>query len=48
MQLTGSSFRRVLEFWRAVEAMDPDEINKVAMEHDALGALDLVNEALRR
>jgi L-rhamnose isomerase len=42
------NIQRVKEFWRAVEMMDANDINKIAMEHDALGALELVNEALRR
>ena len=42
------NIRRVKEFWRAVEKMDGREIGRVAREHDALGALELVNEALRR
>ena len=42
------NIQRVKDFWRAVEMMDVDEANRVANEHDALGALDLVNNALRR
>jgi sugar/nucleoside kinase (ribokinase family)/sugar phosphate isomerase/epimerase len=42
------NIRRVKEFWRAVTKMDSDEIERVAKEHDAIGALELVNEALRR
>ena len=42
------NIRRVKEFWNAVGLMDSDEIARVAREHDAIGALELVNEALRR
>ncbi len=28
--------------------MNADEIHRIAMEHDALGSLELVNEALRQ
>ena len=42
------NIRRVKDFWRAVTKMDSDEIERVAKEHDAIGALELVNEALRR
>ena len=42
------NIRRVKEFWNAVGMMDSDEIARVAKEHDAIGALELVNEALRR
>ncbi|KAL7464793.1 hypothetical protein ACHAXS_005132 [Conticribra weissflogii] len=42
------NIRRVKEFWRAVEKMDETELEAVAREHDALGALKLVNDALRR
>ena len=39
---------RVKEFWRAVVEMDAEEIERVAREHDAIGALKLVDKALRR
>ncbi|KAL7487025.1 hypothetical protein ACHAW6_012623 [Cyclotella cf. meneghiniana] len=42
------NIKRVKEFWRAVEMMNADEIHRITMEHDALGALELVNEALRQ
>ncbi|KAL9184529.1 hypothetical protein ACHAXT_012499 [Thalassiosira profunda] len=42
------NIRRVKEFWTAVGKMDSNEIERIAREHDAIGALELVNEALRR
>mmetsp|Transcript_8650 Transcript_8650/g.11356 ORF Transcript_8650/g.11356 Transcript_8650/m.11356 type:complete len:87 (-) Transcript_8650:54-314(-) len=42
------NIRRVKEFWRAAAAMDGNEVERIAKEHDAIGALELVNEALRR
>jgi xylose isomerase len=42
------NIRRVKEFWSAVTRMDSGEIERIAKEHDAIGALELVNEALRR
>ncbi len=42
------NIRRVMEFWTAVTKMDSEEIERIAKEHDAIGALELVNEALRR
>ena len=42
------NIRRVKEFWRAVGKMDVEEVKRVTSMHDALGALELVNEALRR
>ena len=41
------NIRRVKQFWAAVERMDPEEVRRVAAEHDALGALGLVDQALR-
>ena len=40
------NIRRVKEFWMAVTKMDSNEIRRIAREHDAIGALELVNEAL--
>lgn len=42
------NIRRVKELWRAAEMMDADDMNRIASEHDAIGALELVNEALRK
>ena len=42
------NIRRVKEFWRAVTRMDAEEVERIAREHDAIGALELVDEALRR
>ena len=42
------NIRQVKKFWAAVEKMDSSEIDRIAKEHDAIGALELVNEALRR
>jgi L-rhamnose isomerase len=39
---------RVKEFWSAVMKMDSAEIKRITAEHDAIGALELVNRALRR
>jgi sugar/nucleoside kinase (ribokinase family)/sugar phosphate isomerase/epimerase len=38
---------RVKAFWRAVEMMDESKANQAMKEHDAISALNLVNEALR-
>ena len=40
------NIRRVKRFSAAVERMDPEEVQRVASEHDALGALALVDAAL--
>ncbi len=42
------NIRRVMEFWSAVTKMDSGEIERITKEHDAIGALELVNEALRQ
>jgi sugar phosphate isomerase/epimerase len=42
------NIRRVKEFWSAVIKMDSAEIKRITAEHDAIGALELVNRALRR
>lgn len=41
------NIRRVKLFWAAVSRMDLDEVRRIASEHDALGALALVDQALR-
>eukprot|EP00571_Detonula_confervacea_P011125 CAMPEP_0172306676 /NCGR_PEP_ID=MMETSP1058-20130122/7699_1 /TAXON_ID=83371 /ORGANISM="Detonula confervacea, Strain CCMP 353" /LENGTH=1154 /DNA_ID=CAMNT_0013018641 /DNA_START=135 /DNA_END=3599 /DNA_ORIENTATION=- len=40
------NIRRVKQFWRAVVKMDSDEVERIAREHDAIGALELVDNAL--
>ena len=42
------NIRRVKEFWSAVMKMDSAEIKRITMEHNAIGALELVNKALKR
>lgn len=39
---------RVKSFWKAAGLMDSDRLERIAQEHDAIGALELVDEALRR
>lgn len=41
------NIRRVKEFWRAAGRMNKAELERIANEHDAIGALELVNQALR-
>lgn len=41
------NIRRVKEFWRAAGRMSKTELDRIANEHDALGALELVNQSLR-
>lgn len=41
------NIRRVKAFWRAAAAIDQDALRHVTEEHDAVGALELVNKALR-
>ena len=40
------NIRQAKRFWRAAAAMEESEIERVAREHDAVGALELVNRAL--
>ncbi|KAL7527556.1 hypothetical protein ACHAWF_002227, partial [Thalassiosira exigua] len=42
------NIRRAKELWRAAGRMDPEEVARAAREHDAVGALELVEDALRR
>ena len=42
------NIRQVKKYWMAVNNMDSHEIEKIAREHDAIGALELVNNALER
>jgi len=41
------NIRRVKQFWRAAGRMDRMELEKIASEHDAIGALELVDQSLR-
>lgn len=42
------NIRQVKKYWMAVNNMDSHEIERIAREHDAIGALELVNDALGR
>jgi xylose isomerase len=42
------NIRRVKAFWSAVTKLDATEVKRIACAHDAIGALELVNEALKR
>lgn len=41
------NIRRVKAFWRAASKLDGMGLRRITDEHDAIGALELVNEALR-
>lgn len=41
------NIRRVMEFWKAVGKIDSEELMAIQSEHDAIGALKLVDKALR-
>jgi len=41
------NIQRVKAFWRAAKNLDSTKLTQIANEHDALGALELVNQALR-
>lgn len=41
------NIRRVKEFWTAAGRMSRTELERIASEHDAIGALELVNQSLR-
>lgn len=41
------NIQRVKAFWRAAVAMDKTKLKKTTDEHDAIGALEIVNDALR-
>lgn len=43
----GYNIARVKAFWRAVEKMDQAKVERAMREHDAIAAIELVNEALR-
>ena len=38
---------RVKRFWSAAKNMDTKELRRIMDEHDAVGALDMINEVLR-
>jgi len=42
------NIRQVKKYWMAVNNMDSNEIERIAREHDAIDALELVNNALGR
>jgi hypothetical protein len=42
------NIRRVKAFWYAASSMDADRLKRVMDEHDAIGALELVDDSLRR
>jgi ribokinase len=42
------NIRRVKAFWYAASSMDTDRLKRVMDEHDAIGALELVDDSLRR
>jgi len=41
------NIRRVKDFWSAAGRMSKTELERIASEHDAIGALELVNQSLR-
>jgi xylose isomerase len=41
------NIRRVKAYWKATGAIDADTLRQVAWDHDAIGALEIVDEALR-
>ena len=41
------NIRQVKKFWTAAGAIDKANLTEVMKEHDAIGALEIVNEALR-
>jgi ribokinase len=41
------NIRQVKKFWTAAGAIDKATLKKIMKEHDAIGALEIVNEALR-
>eukprot|EP00984_Skeletonema_dohrnii_P020946 scaffold10350_cov119-Skeletonema_dohrnii-CCMP3373.AAC.4 len=41
------NIRRVKDFWYAAGRMSKTELERIASEHDAIGALELVNQSLR-
>ncbi|GKY96706.1 hypothetical protein MPSEU_000630100 [Mayamaea pseudoterrestris] len=44
----GYNIRRVKEFWKASSMINVEKLKDVAAEHDAIGALELVDDLLRR
>ena len=41
------NIRQVKAFWSAVEALDTTKLKEITDEHDAIGALEIVNNAFR-
>jgi sugar phosphate isomerase/epimerase len=41
------NIKQMKKFWHAAGAMDETQLQQVVKEHDAIGALEVVNEALR-
>mmetsp|Transcript_21652 Transcript_21652/g.36797 ORF Transcript_21652/g.36797 Transcript_21652/m.36797 type:complete len:766 (-) Transcript_21652:1379-3676(-) len=41
------NIQRVKDFWNAAGRMSKSELERIASEHDAIGALELVNQSLR-
>lgn len=41
------NIKQAKKFWAAAEAIDEETLQRVVKEHDAIGALEVVNEALR-
>jgi sugar phosphate isomerase/epimerase len=41
------NIKRVKRYWKAAGAIDPARLEEIMREHDAIGALELVDEALR-
>jgi sugar/nucleoside kinase (ribokinase family)/sugar phosphate isomerase/epimerase len=42
------NIRRVKAFWKAAKQMDAPTMRNIVQAHDAVGAIEMVNEALRR
>lgn len=42
------NIRRVKAFWKATGGIDEAQLRKIAAEHDAIGALELVESAIRQ
>ena len=42
------NIRRVRAFWTAASSLNKERMKRIAQEHDAIAALELVDEALRR
>jgi len=42
------NIQKVKDFWRAASRMDPTALRRIMDEHDAIGALNMIDEVLRR